>query len=214
MRRGVRWFVDLGADNYNLPGYFGGQRWNYYRMRAESHNTLVLNPTDQPDQDPRAADEDDAFRVKTRSRLSPSRTSQRRTRSTRKKFAAALRSLVGSRFWLKTSCTATKGRMFGGSPTLRRSRPEFGWPARDIEARRKEAHCADSLTGKSKLHRDGCGTAASSPHPAKQNENRGIRKLAIHLENVSDLRLAILLKTAETATVQPLNVTIVPLSAW
>ena len=24
---GARWAMDLGADNYNLPGYFGGQRW-------------------------------------------------------------------------------------------------------------------------------------------------------------------------------------------
>jgi len=41
---GTRWALDLGADNYNMPGYFGKQRWTYYRMRAESHNTLVLNP--------------------------------------------------------------------------------------------------------------------------------------------------------------------------
>jgi hypothetical protein len=41
---GARWFVELGADNYNLPGYFGGQRWTYYRNRTEGHNTLVLNP--------------------------------------------------------------------------------------------------------------------------------------------------------------------------
>ena len=51
---GVRWFVDLGSDNYNLPGYFSGgttgQRWNYYRMRAEGQNTLVINPDDDPDQ--------------------------------------------------------------------------------------------------------------------------------------------------------------------
>jgi hypothetical protein len=26
---GVRWAMDLGADNYNLPGYFGKQRWDY-----------------------------------------------------------------------------------------------------------------------------------------------------------------------------------------
>ncbi|MBO5436222.1 MAG: hypothetical protein J6A23_01045, partial [Thermoguttaceae bacterium] len=26
----VRWAVDLGADNYNLPGYFGKKRWTYY----------------------------------------------------------------------------------------------------------------------------------------------------------------------------------------
>ncbi len=50
----VRWAIDLGPDNYNLPGYFGDQRWDYYRMRAEGHNTLVINPDDQPDQNPRA----------------------------------------------------------------------------------------------------------------------------------------------------------------
>jgi len=52
---GVRWAVDMGADNYNLPGYFGGQRWNYYRLRAEGQNTIVVNPGDGPDQDPSAA---------------------------------------------------------------------------------------------------------------------------------------------------------------
>ena len=40
---GVRWACDLGADDYNMPGYFGGKRWTYYRLRAEGHNTLVIN---------------------------------------------------------------------------------------------------------------------------------------------------------------------------
>lgn len=53
--RGRRWAIDLGADDYNLPGYFGKQRWDYYRLRAEGHNTLVINPGKGPDQDPRAA---------------------------------------------------------------------------------------------------------------------------------------------------------------
>ncbi len=52
---GERWVVDLGSENYNLPGYFGRERWNYYRLRAEGHNTLVINPSAAPDQDPRAA---------------------------------------------------------------------------------------------------------------------------------------------------------------
>ena len=41
---GTRWAVDLGGDDYALPGYFGSQRWTYYRLRAEGHNTLVINP--------------------------------------------------------------------------------------------------------------------------------------------------------------------------
>jgi hypothetical protein len=40
---GVRWAVDLGADNYNLPDYFGPRRWQYHRLTNRSHNTLVVN---------------------------------------------------------------------------------------------------------------------------------------------------------------------------
>jgi hypothetical protein len=47
---GQRWAIDLGADDYNLPEYFGKRRWTYYRMRAEGHNTLVVNPSHEPDQ--------------------------------------------------------------------------------------------------------------------------------------------------------------------
>ncbi len=41
-----RFFVDLGADNYNLaPGYR-----KCYRFRAEGHNTVIFNPTPDTDQ--------------------------------------------------------------------------------------------------------------------------------------------------------------------
>jgi hypothetical protein len=39
---GLRWLHDMGADNYNLPGYFGKQRWSYYRLQNRSHNTLEI----------------------------------------------------------------------------------------------------------------------------------------------------------------------------
>ncbi|BAZ43784.1 hypothetical protein NIES4102_07860 [Chondrocystis sp. NIES-4102] len=48
---GVRWATELGKDDYNLPGYFNQkQRWIYYRNRAEGQNTLVINPSLNPDQ--------------------------------------------------------------------------------------------------------------------------------------------------------------------
>jgi hypothetical protein len=51
---GERWAIDLGSDNYNLPGYWSGgrqgTRWTYYRMRAQGHNTLVTRPGDYSDQ--------------------------------------------------------------------------------------------------------------------------------------------------------------------
>jgi hypothetical protein len=50
---GKIWITDIGSDNYNIYGYFGGQngapantRYRYYRMNAEGHNTIAL--TSQP----------------------------------------------------------------------------------------------------------------------------------------------------------------------
>lgn len=40
---GQRWASDLGAERYQRPGYFGEQRWDYYRTRTEGHNTLTIN---------------------------------------------------------------------------------------------------------------------------------------------------------------------------
>ena len=48
---GVRWAYDLGADDYNLSGYWdrwqGGKRWTYYRMNSHSHNVPMINNKDQ-----------------------------------------------------------------------------------------------------------------------------------------------------------------------
>jgi hypothetical protein len=44
---GQRWAMDLGPDSYGLPGYFGSQRWSYYRMRTEGHNTLTIGNQNQ-----------------------------------------------------------------------------------------------------------------------------------------------------------------------
>lgn len=45
--QGQRWAVDLGPDNYNLPGYFGNRRWDYFRNNTLSHNTLVIDGQSQ-----------------------------------------------------------------------------------------------------------------------------------------------------------------------
>ncbi len=44
---GERWAIELGGDEYNLPGYFGNKRWTYYRMRTEGQNCLLLNDENQ-----------------------------------------------------------------------------------------------------------------------------------------------------------------------
>lgn len=52
---GTRWVTEFIEDDYNLPGYFDkggdGQRWTYYRRRAEGQNTVVFSaPGSVPDQ--------------------------------------------------------------------------------------------------------------------------------------------------------------------
>jgi hypothetical protein len=49
-----RWVIDLGGDDYDLPGYFdhgadgrSGPRWQYYRVRTAGHNTLVIDGLNQ-----------------------------------------------------------------------------------------------------------------------------------------------------------------------
>lgn len=49
-----RWIIDLGPDDYDLPGYFdhgsdhiSGPRWRYYRTQAAGHNTLMIDGRNQ-----------------------------------------------------------------------------------------------------------------------------------------------------------------------
>ncbi len=64
---GVRWACDLGRETYDIPGYWNhspeGGRWNYYRKRAEGHNTLLINPSEKWNQDPMAKAEIEDFQV-------------------------------------------------------------------------------------------------------------------------------------------------------
>lgn len=50
---GERWAEELGPGDYGAPQYFAGLvgfgRWQVYRKRAEGQNTLVINPTKTAD---------------------------------------------------------------------------------------------------------------------------------------------------------------------
>lgn len=44
---GQRWGMDFGPDDYNLPGYFGKQRFTYYRLMTQAHNTVTFGEANQ-----------------------------------------------------------------------------------------------------------------------------------------------------------------------
>lgn len=47
--KGRRLFSDIGAEHYNAPGYFGANRYKYFRARPESHNIFIINPDKDPE---------------------------------------------------------------------------------------------------------------------------------------------------------------------
>jgi hypothetical protein len=44
---GQRFADDLGSDSYELPGYFGGGRFDYYRLNSFGHNVLIVSNQSQ-----------------------------------------------------------------------------------------------------------------------------------------------------------------------
>lgn len=44
---GQRWVEELGVDDYNLPGYFGSKRWDYYRLNSHGQNVMLFDGMNQ-----------------------------------------------------------------------------------------------------------------------------------------------------------------------
>jgi hypothetical protein len=44
---GQRFAEDMGGDSYELPGYFGPQRWSYYRLNSHGHNVPLFSNASQ-----------------------------------------------------------------------------------------------------------------------------------------------------------------------
>jgi hypothetical protein len=190
---GVRWAMDLGADDYNLPGYFGGQRWNYYRLRAEGQNTLVINPGGSPDQDPRA------------------NTRITRFESTPKR-AFAIADLTpayaknASRVWrgialLDREKVLVQDEIQADKPielwwfmhTPAGVRIGDGGRTATLQQVGAQLHAEILSPPGASFQIMDAQPLPASPHPERQAKNERIRKLAIHLTGISNTRLAVLL---------------------
>ncbi|MCC6265103.1 MAG: heparinase II/III family protein [Bryobacterales bacterium] len=44
---GERWVEELGSDDYDLPGYFGDRRWDYYRLNSQGQNVMLFDGRNQ-----------------------------------------------------------------------------------------------------------------------------------------------------------------------
>jgi len=188
---GERWAVDFGSDDYNLPGYFGGKRWNYYRLRAEGHNTLVINPADGPDQ------------------LLTSTPITRFGSKTDRAFAIGdlTAAYAPAARRIQRGVCLMRGRDVIVQDEVAADSPVDLWWFMQTRAEavleNDEVRVLLSQNGKqveltileptsTKFRVMPAESLPSSPHPERQASNKGYRKLAIHLPQVTHLRLVVL----------------------
>jgi hypothetical protein len=197
---GVRWAMDLGADDYNLPGYFNslpgvaaGRRWNYYRLRAEGHNTLVINPGGVLDQEPSARAritrfESGAHRAFAIADLTPAYAKDAR------RVLRGIALLDRDRVLVQDEIQADQPvELWWFMHTQAGAKIANDGRAADLEQAGKRLRAEILSPAGATFQVSDAQPLPSSPHPDRQAKNEGIRKLAIHLTGISDCRLAVLL---------------------
>lgn len=210
---GQRWAMDLGADNYNLPGYWTN-RWVFYRTRAEGHNTLVINPDAEADQFP------DATTQIIRFQPNPPR-------------AFAIADLTSA--YKKHAHKVWRGMAFLDNPSavlvqdeIQADKPVEVWWFMHTKAQvqlSENGRKAILTQGSAKLQMQllsppeaaftvmAAQPLPTSPNPVGQARNEGIRKVAIHLQNVVDEKLVVVLAPAGADKSAPLP-QLTPLMKW
>jgi hypothetical protein len=190
---GVRWAMDLGADNYNLPGYFGGQRWNYYRLRTEGQNTLVLNPGQGPDQDPTANTRITRFES-TKERafviadLTPAYSKNAR------QVWRGIALLDRDKVLVQDEIQADKPvELWWFMHTPASVRIADDGRTANLQQAGMQLHAEILSPVDARFQIMDAQPLPTSPHPERQAKNERIRKLAIHLAGISNARLAVLL---------------------
>jgi hypothetical protein len=220
---GVRWGMDLGTDNYSLPGFWDGkyQRWTYYRKKTEGHNTLVINPKENPvlQQDPQA-------------------TSSIIDSSSKPKGAYSILDLSDA--YIKDAKSIKRGmKLFNNrsqiliqDELLLKKPSELYWfmhTQADIEIIENGKAALLTKEGKKlyvKLISNNNGAifkemeakplpTSPNPYPDKQKSNKGIKKLALYMNNVEKETISIwmvpLLDIEPIPEVEPV---VIPLKDW
>jgi hypothetical protein len=188
---GKRFVMDLGADDYNMPGYFGTGRWNYYRMRAEGHNVIVLNPGMNADQDPRAEAKFTKF-------------------STKGKTSFAIADITPA--YKPQASKVIRGIALAGGNTvvindeIKTDNPAQFWWFLHTRAKIEVSSNGKKATmtiDSAKVEVELISPAAAkftvmdavplpvSPKSDVQNKNEGIRKLAINMQGITDERVVV-----------------------
>lgn len=189
---GTRWFMDLGKEQFSYDIRMAGVT-GYYRHRAEGHNCIVMNPDEgngqidtafAPVTDFKSTPEEAYAIVDLTSSYSP--TSTRVTRGyklTQNRTRAVIQDKVVNKrpadYWWFAH-TAAKVRLSADkrSAVLERDNKKLL-----VYLQSDDKNIRFSLM-EAKAFR-------GSPHPSMETSNDGISKLAIHVEDATELEYAV-----------------------
>ncbi len=212
----MRWAHDLGGDDYALRDYFGSQRWNYYRLRAEGHNTLIINPTSAADQrvgqkPPVILFASDSERAVAVADLTSAAQNVSRHWRGVKLFAGRRWFMVQDEVVTATPATAWWFMHFHTNTTAAISP---GGTAVTL-AQGAERLWITNLTGGGVFTISNAVPLPSSPNPAGQNANLSFRKLALRLTGVTNQTLCVLMVPLSPGESPPASVpAVTPLNDW
>ncbi len=216
---GVRWAEDLGIEDYDLPGYFDdgptGQRWTYYRKRAEGQNTLVINPGMGAEQLVTATAEITAFESTPEEAIAITDLTPNYPEANQVSRGLALfnyrREVLiqdeitlrqpGDIWWFMHTKTQIEVQQGGQSAILQQGNQRL-W-AQIVSPQNASFVVMDAAP------------LPTSPNPAGQNPNDGIRKLAIHLEDTTVSTITVRFVPLRSGDVPPTQTPrALPLADW
>ena len=189
---GVRWIVDSGREGQTCQRHKNKTARNdFYRVRAEGHNTLVVNPDKEPDQNPKGQARFTSF------------VSEKYAASATLDLSDAYEKNVNS---LTRSFQLKRGEHLTITDTIQCKQPSEIWSFFHTEAEvmlSKDKRTV-YLKQKEKIFRMQLGLPTeavftllpasplpSSPNPSIQTPNKGRRKIAVHLTGVKDTVIAV-----------------------
>jgi hypothetical protein len=188
---GERWAIDSGVERETYQRHRNQrQRWEFYRVRAEGHNTLVINPDQGPDQDLDAfaeiAFESTPALVTASADLSQAYVG--RARRVQRTLSMVDRAYV--RLADEVAADEPVEVWWFLHTTAQVDLSEDGRMAALRQNGKRLTVQIDAPAGASFEVMEAC-PLLSSPNPEIQADNAGRRKLAIHLEGVTDLYLEV-----------------------
>ncbi|MFW6162108.1 MAG: heparinase II/III domain-containing protein [Planctomycetota bacterium] len=199
---GRRWALDLGGDYYNLPGYFGGKRWTYYRLRTEGHNTLTLDGENQ--------------RTGAKAPLVAFRSTKGRAYA----VADLSKAYAEAKTWRRGVALLDRREVLVQDEIELAKEADVAWTMHTRATLETDGATATLRQGNDRLRAvviepDGARfeTASATP-PEPQAQNEGVTRLLIRLPGVSQARIAVLLTPYRGAAPAAPSRAVRPLSEW